>query len=249
MGKTVMFFGAHADDMEVRAAGTMRKYVESGYRAVSVMMTNNLVGAYVDEVTDQYFTTGPAETSEIRHREARQAADILGAELLFLDFKEGSYFDGSERVFFGREGYDNDNAPGREPLILAQTMSHCVQDVTDLMVEYAPEVVIAHNITEPSAEHRAAAALTYRAFRAARNQADIRELWFSCRLQGPDHILFVCPDVLVDITEQFSTKLEAIRAHRSQRISLERFTMIAEHWGQVAGVKYAEAFRTVFRCI
>ena len=77
----------------------------------------------------------------------------------------------------------------------------------------------------------------------------MRELWFGCRLQGPDHILFVSPDVLVDITEQFSTKLEAIRAHKSQRISLDRFTMIAEHWGNVAGVKYAEAFRSAFRCL
>lgn len=39
MSKTVMVFGAHADDMEIRAAGTLRHFLGRGYRAISVMMT------------------------------------------------------------------------------------------------------------------------------------------------------------------------------------------------------------------
>ena len=40
MPPTIMFFGAHADDMEIRAAGTMGHFIARGYRAISVMMTN-----------------------------------------------------------------------------------------------------------------------------------------------------------------------------------------------------------------
>ena len=117
MSKTIMFFGAHADDMEIRAAGTMRKFVEDGYEAVSVMLTNNICGAYVDEKTDQYFSTGPVETKEIRHREAGEAAKLLGVKLLFLDFKENSYFNG---VFAHRQA-------GQSALRLASLPGLCAK--------------------------------------------------------------------------------------------------------------------------
>ena len=171
MSKTVMFFGAHADDMEIRAAGTLRRFVEAGDRAISVMMTSNICGAYADGVTDQYFSTGPAETQEIRHREAREAAQLLGVDLVFLDFRENSYFDGTRRVFFGTDGYDLGVAPGREPLVVAQYLEHCIEDVAGVLAAYAPETVITHSVGNCSAEHCAAAHLTHAAFQRARARA------------------------------------------------------------------------------
>ena len=167
MNRTIMFFGAHADDMELRAAGTMRKFVEMGYRAVSVMMTNNICGAYVNDNTDQYFSTGPEETQAIRHREALAAAEVLGVEVLFLDYQEGSYFNGTERVYFGTDAYDSKNTIGKEPLLVAQSLEHCMQNVAQILVEYAPEIVIAHSVGNCSAEHCAAGHLTADAFRCA----------------------------------------------------------------------------------
>jgi len=249
MAKTVMFFGAHADDMEIRAGGTMRKFVSQGYRAISVMMTNNICGAYVDDTTDQYFTTGPQETQAIRHREAMAAAEVLGIEVLFLDFKENSYFDGEQRVFFGEKGYDAEKTIGREPLILAQYLEGCIADVTRVLVEYAPEIVMTHNIANCNPEHCAAAHLTHSAFQRARGQADLRELWFTTRVQSPGDVLFLSPDVLIDISQYRDLKVEAMRAHRSQRLPFERIEMTDRYWGRVAGVPFAEPFRTVVRCV
>ena len=240
MQKTIMFFGAHADDMEIRAAGTLRKFVDKGYTAVSVMMTNNLCGAYVDDATDQYFTTGPAETAAIRHREAHAAAELLGVKLVFLDFKENSYFDGTKRVFFGTEEYDNRNTPGREPLIAAQYLEHCIADVAKVLAEYAPEIVITHSVGNCSAEHAAAGHLTHQAFRRARERVEIGELWFTCRVQSPGDVLVLAPDTLIDITAYHALKMEALALHRSQRIPLDRVRMTDEYWGRVAGVKHAD---------
>ena len=247
MKKTIMFFGAHADDMEIRAAGTMRRFVEDGYEVVSVMMTNNLAGAYVDEKTDQYFTTGPAETQEIRHREARDAAELLGVKLLFLDFKEASYFDGTKRVYFGMEDYDAKNTIGREPLIVAQYLEHCIADTAKVLLEHEPEIVITHNIANCSSEHCAASHLTHNAFRRAAAKAGLKELWMTCRVQSSGDILFLSPDVLVDITKYHEMKLESLRRHKSQRIDLNRVIATDTYWGRVAGAPFAEAFRTVIR--
>ena len=248
MKKTIMFFGAHADDMEIRAAGTMRKFVEEGYEAVSVMMTNNLLGAYPDEKSDKYLDAlGPAETQEIRHREAREAADLLGVKLVFLDFKEGAYFNGTKVVRFGTEDYDARNTIGREPLIVAQCLPHCIADTAKVLVEHSPEIVIAHNIANGNPEHCAAAHLTHSAFRQAAGKAGLKELWMTCRVQSPSDILFLSPDALVDITKYHEMKLEALRRHKSQRIDLERVTNTDKYWGRVAGTTYAEAFRTVIR--
>ena len=249
MSKTVMFLGAHADDMEIRAGGTMRKFLDLGYRAISVMMTNNLCGAYVDDITDDYFTTGPQETQEIRHREALEAAKVLGLEVLFLDYKENSYFDGQRRVFFGADGYDVSNTPGREPLIVAQYLEHCINDVAQVLVEYSPEIVMTHSVGNCNPEHCAAAHLAHSAFQTARHHADLRELWFTCRVQSSSDVLHLDPDVLVDITEHQELKVEAMRAHRSQRLPFDRVRMTDQYWGRVAGVPFAEPFRTIVRCL
>lgn len=245
--KTVLFFGAHADDMELRAGGTMKKLVDQGYQAVSVMLTNNTCGAYVDETTDQYFSTGPAETTAIRHREAQEAAKLLGVELVFLDFKENSYWDGEKRVFFGTKGFDDARAGGREALIVASYLDNCVQDVADVIARYSPEIVMTHNIANCNPEHCAAAHLVHRAFSVARNRAAVGELWFTCRVQSPSDVLFLSPDTLVDITNYHEVKLEALRRHKSQRISLDRVRVTDEYWGKVAGVKYAEPFKLILR--
>jgi len=246
--KTIMFFGAHADDMEIRAGGTMKKFVDRGYRAISVMLTNNICGAYADEKTDQYFSTGPAETTAIRHREAQEAAEVLGVKIIFMDFKENSYWNGTKRVFFGMDDYDARSLSGREPLLVAPTLDHCIADAAKVISDHAPEIVMTHNIGSTNFEHSAAAHLTHHAFLRARSRAEVGELWFTCRVQSPTDVLYLSPDVLIDTTEYHEIKRVALSKHKSQRIPYERWRMTDEYWGvKVAGVKYAEVFRSVAR--
>ncbi len=82
-----------------------------------------------------------------------------------------------------------------------------------------------------------------------RHQAGLRELWFDCRVQSSGDLLHLDPNVLVDITAQRDLKAEALRLHRSQRIDLDRVRKTDEYWGRVGGFPFAEAFRTVVRCV
>jgi LmbE family N-acetylglucosaminyl deacetylase len=69
--KVLMVVGAHPDDPEFGAGGTVAKYVKEGWKAVYVVCTNGDKG-----------TQDPAMTSEklaiIREQEQKNAAAVLG---------------------------------------------------------------------------------------------------------------------------------------------------------------------------
>ncbi|HUP47572.1 MAG TPA: bacillithiol biosynthesis deacetylase BshB1 [Thermoanaerobaculia bacterium] len=73
----LLFFGAHADDVELAAGGTIARAVRDGLRAGIVDLTRGEMG-----------TRG---TPAVRKREARAAARILGASFREqLDFGDGN---------------------------------------------------------------------------------------------------------------------------------------------------------------
>jgi bacillithiol biosynthesis deacetylase BshB1 len=85
MAKTVdaIFFGAHADDIELTSGGTVVNLVRSGRTVGIVELTRGEMG-----------TRGSAE---IRHRESQEAAKILGASFRQqLDFGDGGLRTGRE---------------------------------------------------------------------------------------------------------------------------------------------------------
>lgn len=88
--KTVMVVGAHPDDPEFGAAGTVARWVQQGWTAVYVLCTNGDKGS-----------SDPTMTSErlavIREAEQRKAAAIVGArEVVFLGCHDGGLEDTPE---------------------------------------------------------------------------------------------------------------------------------------------------------
>ena len=74
----VVVFGAHPDDIELSAGGTVAKMVSQGLKVVIVDLTRGELG-----------TRG---TPEIRHQEATSAAEILGVEeRVNLKLKDGFF--------------------------------------------------------------------------------------------------------------------------------------------------------------
>jgi bacillithiol biosynthesis deacetylase BshB1 len=79
----LLFFGAHADDLELTCGGTIAKAVKDGLRVGMVELTRGEMG-----------TRG---TAEIREREAHAAAGILGVHFRTqLDFGDGALRTGRE---------------------------------------------------------------------------------------------------------------------------------------------------------
>lgn len=84
MSYDILFFGAHPDDIELSAGGTVAKTVKDGLRVALVDLTRGEMG-----------TRGTPQT---RKREALQSAKILGAsERIQLDFGDGNLRTGREQ--------------------------------------------------------------------------------------------------------------------------------------------------------
>ncbi|WP_416840414.1 PIG-L deacetylase family protein [Haloferax sp. DFSO52] len=71
---------AHPDDAEIFCGGTLAKHADRGDDITIAYMTRGEYGG---------FDTTEAAVAATREEEAERAADVLGAEATFLDFKDG----------------------------------------------------------------------------------------------------------------------------------------------------------------
>ena len=75
--KCVLAMGAHPDDMELEAGGTLAKFAKKGYEVRLLVLTS---GGYSD-------TTGRTYFSEQLRNEAKEASKILGiSDVIFFDY-------------------------------------------------------------------------------------------------------------------------------------------------------------------
>lgn len=76
MKPTILAMGAHPDDMELEAGGTLAKYAKKGYNVNILILTS---GGYTD-------MNGVSYQDEELRDEARESAKLLGIkELFFFD--------------------------------------------------------------------------------------------------------------------------------------------------------------------
>lgn len=76
----IMVIGAHAADAELMGGGAILSHMAQGWRAVIVHLSLGEKG---------HRSLGPDAYAEIKRREAKQAAAVLGAELHFLNYRDG----------------------------------------------------------------------------------------------------------------------------------------------------------------
>lgn len=79
----VLAVGAHPDDLEIRCGGTLARFAEEGHHVMMAHATNGNKG---------HVSIPPDELAKIREKEARAAADVIGAELFWLDFPDAELF-------------------------------------------------------------------------------------------------------------------------------------------------------------
>jgi N-acetylglucosamine malate deacetylase 1 len=131
-----------------------------------------------------------AKEDSVRGKEARCGAAILGAQVSFVGMADGQ----------------------------ARDTPEACERVSDILIRFAPDILITHWIDDFHTDHAATAAIVQRILPAVMNQVKkAPRLWacdtyFSTGTRGP----FI-PDVFVDVTAQWPRKLAAIRAHQSQR--------------------------------
>ena len=214
----------HPDDAESGAGGTIARWTKQGRKVVLVVCTNGDKGTSDRNVN-------PADLARLREEEQHKAAHVLGiAEVVYLRFPDQSL---------------EDCAEFREQLV-RQIRLH------------RPETVVTVDPNRPYIRHRdhyICGRVTLDAvFPYARDHpaypAHLRQGLEPHRV----HEVYLwgaeAPDTFVDITETFTTKLDALYCHASQmqrpRAEREaRWRAFYEEIGKKIGVPLAEQFKRI----
>ncbi|MBT2496726.1 PIG-L family deacetylase [Microbacterium sp. ISL-59] len=218
----VLAIGAHPDDVDLLCGGTLARYAAAGHHVTVAVATNGDVGSQ---------TLSRDEIASIRRVEAQRSCDVIGAELILMEYDDEWLFDDREtRTTF-----------------------------IDVIRAAQPDILLAHSVMDYHPDHRiagqiAADARIPSAVRLVETQrpalAQIPKLYTMDTIGHLDPNL----DVLVDITDVMDKKLEMVTAHASQRAWLDHIFGMdyvefvieqARRRGAEIGVDYAEKFRDV----
>ena len=219
----IVLIGAHPDD-ETFASGTIAKYVDRGHRATIVHATRGGKGHW--EIPSD-------ELREIRSREMTKAAEILGAEVMFLDFEDASVPQGDVL----REAFVNVYRKLKPDIVLT-FHPQVSRDDHRRVGEAASDASL-----------KASLPLHVTGLQAHRPEPDI--FFFGAPIPGQE------PDTYIDVTDYMDVKIESFRHHMSQWYEwgkpreeqgdyperlVERYTHRFRELGRKSGVGYAEAF-------
>src|SRR4051794_27032973 len=229
MPRRVQVIGAHSADFVWRAGGAVAKAVAGGGEAEVVALSYGERGESGELWKEEGQTLG--NVKRIRHGEAERAAAHLGASFRCLDF--GDY-----------------------PL---QIVGERLLEITEVIREFAPDVLITHTDTDPfNPDHPVAHSAVDRA-RGLAAGAGVSSAFAT--IKPPALFLFephqpeLCnftPTTFVDITAVIERKREAMGHMKAQQYLQTYYAQRAEqranHARRASGnrdVEYAEAFQRV----
>ena len=228
MGKNVLVISAHAVDFVWRAGGTIAQYAGNGNRVKIIDLTFGQRGES-QSVWKNHPGISEEEVAGVRRKEAQATADILGAEIVFYNWKD-------------------------HLLLLDREM---IERISADIMEFQPDIVLTHSASDPlNQDHDNADRAVLAALRGANvsgvfpdktptKQVEV----YTFEPDEPDVSDFH-PDIYIDITDSFETKLAAMQAVPSQTFMVADYTIRSQYRGALAkrfvpGIKYAEAFQRV----
>jgi LmbE family N-acetylglucosaminyl deacetylase len=221
--RRALAFGAHPDDVELQAGGTLAGWAARGARVELACFTAGERGS-PDPDAD------PAELAGVRRAEAAAAATALGAAVPvhFLGVVDGEL---------------------EVTMALRLAVASLVRVVRpDVVLGHDPW---RRYLLHP--DHRAAGLLTVDGVVAARDPLYAPGLAAEGLAAHRPHTVLLfgtdTPDELVDVTATIDVKLAALRAHASQFADPADLERRVRTWnaaiGAAAGLAYAEAFHTL----
>lgn len=225
--KRVLAVGAHADDIDYAAGGTIAKWTKVGVHVEYLVITDGSKGTADPAMA-------PTQLADIRHTEQKQANEVLGVSRThFLTYPDGQL---------------------EITMQLKKDIVRVVRQVRpDTVVLLDPTMVYSteHGIINHP-DHRAVGQATLDAiYPLARDHLSFPELTQDEQLEPHKvaHALLIHLDKhtsLVDISETLDLKLAALSAHASQFTDIdkvgEQVRSTAATLGQQAECQYAEGF-------
>jgi LmbE family N-acetylglucosaminyl deacetylase len=193
--KNVLAIGAHPDDIELGAGGTVARLAHEGARVTMVIVCspNHL---------------------DSRMREAKEAAKILGAEIIFL-------------------------FPQKEMRVEDIKSYELIRLVDELVAKHNPSAVITHAASNFHYDH----VLVHKACMAAQRLHFFDMFCFYPTSCHPVTTEFH-PQAYIDISKTIDKKMAAIHQHKTQftcrGLTTDHYVDVAREHGRLAGVEYAE---------
>ncbi|WP_112322916.1 PIG-L deacetylase family protein [Oceanibium sediminis] len=219
----ILAIGAHPDDIEMQCAGTLALYARMGHKVFMGIATNGNVGS-PDLSRDQI--------AAVRLKEAEAACDVIGAELIWMDFDDEWLFN---------------NRPTRSRFI-------------DAIRQAKPDVMFIHGPTDYHPDHRIAgqicedARIPSSVRLVETTLPHVEQIPHLFYMDNPAGIDFQ-PEAYVDISAVIDIKREMLLKHASQDAWLraiyddasitDLMETNAAARGAAISVAYAEGFREV----
>lgn len=225
--KIALMVGAHADDIDFGASGTVAAWAKAGTEVHYLVITDGSKGSDDPNMTSE-------QLIKTREQEQRDAAATLGAkEVHFLRYEDAAL---------------EVTMPLKKDIVrvLRQVRPDTVVVMDPTMVYDSERGMINHP------DHRAAGQATLDAiYPLARDRLTFPDLLTEEGLEPHKvaHVLLINfgnQNYYVDITSVFETKVAGLLKHVSQVPSPENVRTMLEQWasmaGNKAGTKYAEGF-------
>jgi 4-oxalomesaconate hydratase len=225
--KKLLVVGAHSADFVWRAAGTIAITTAQGGRAAVVALS------YGERGESGELWKQPDQTVEnvkrIRHDEAAEAAEVVGATFRCLDL--GDY-----------------------PLNITDP---ALAQIVELVREEAPQVILTHTPVDPFNPDHPVAYQAVQKARLLASGAGVASAfkritppeWYLFEPHQPELCQFV-PNTFVDITPAMDKKIKAIAVMKAQSYLKDYYTELASRRGnharRISGkpeVRYAEALQ------
>jgi LmbE family N-acetylglucosaminyl deacetylase len=199
----ILVIRAHPDDPEFFCGATLAKWASAGHHIAYNLLTCGDKGT-------QDRNLSVAELCSIRQKEQRAAADIIGAQnVTFLDYEDGYLV---------------------PDLKLRRDITRVIRkERPDVLVTCDPQYFITPSDRLNHPDHRAAGhAVLDAVFPAARDHLNFVELWRDESLEP--HIvrevwisLTDRPNIILDVTTFWDTKIRSLLEHKSQIGDPEKF--------------------------
>ena len=226
----ILAIHAHPDDIEIQCAGTLALLKQKGCAIVVATMSPGDKGSA---------ELGPVEIAAVRREEARQSAQMLGADYMCLEFRD----------------------------LCMDVNDESRKRVTEAVRKARPDIVITAPPVDYMTDHEVTSRLVRDACFCASVPNYSTEQWDPASVlpripwlyyvdpaEGIDWFGQSVPyDFIVDVSTTFELKLEMLACHASQREWLQRQHGMDEYldscrrWserrGAQAGVGHGEGFR------
>lgn len=241
--KVLMAIGAHADDIEFNAGGTICKYLDRGYELVYVLSTNNMAGKWssLDRSGKRVSRDVPwYEIMPQRKKEAGNAAAHFRTAAVHLNHPQRHYRNGNLEAVELRYGAPRpDCVPENIPSILTAHEDPASRKALAALIEtHRPEAVLTHDTIQADMEHIGTSLLVAKTVREC-GYGGMLLYWPSIDVP-PCGEIYNSRQTYIDISDYYERKMEVLRIHACQIPTTEHFTF--RPWENGLNCSHVEAF-------